>query len=63
MVDDQAPGIKEFFKGRDIFITGGSGKYTVKQFFQKYRYTTMKSVKVLKQKIVCAFFKVLWAKC
>lgn len=27
MVDDKAPGIKEFFKGRDIFITGGSGKY------------------------------------
>lgn len=27
MVDVNAPGIKEFFKGRDIFITGGSGKY------------------------------------
>ncbi|XP_055297752.1 putative fatty acyl-CoA reductase CG5065 [Sitodiplosis mosellana] len=25
MVDEKAPGIKEFFKGRDIFITGGSG--------------------------------------
>lgn len=25
MVEDTAPGIKEFFKGRDIFITGGSG--------------------------------------
>lgn len=27
MVDNTAPGIKEFFKGRDIFITGGSGEY------------------------------------
>lgn len=27
MIDGNAPGIKEFFKGRDIFITGGSGKY------------------------------------
>lgn len=24
---DDVPGIKEFFKGRDIFITGGTGKY------------------------------------
>lgn len=40
MVDDQAPGIKEFFKGRDIFITGGSGKYT--DNFQKYKYATIK---------------------
>lgn len=27
MFDENVPGIKEFFKGRDIFITGGTGKY------------------------------------
>lgn len=26
MIDSEAVGIKEFFRGRDIFITGGSGK-------------------------------------
>lgn len=26
MTDMESIGIKEFFKGRDIFITGGSGK-------------------------------------
>lgn len=25
MASEMKPGIKEFFKGRDIFITGGSG--------------------------------------
>lgn len=27
MVDENVPGIKEFFKGRDVFITGGTGEY------------------------------------
>lgn len=56
MVDENVPGIKEFFKGRDIFITGGSGKYA---FLFLHIHVKVKQ----NTTTISLFLKVLWAKC
>lgn len=59
MVDPAAPGIKEFFKGRDVFITGGSGKY----FCQLSNENVSMCSTSTKTKLLCYFVQVLWEKC